>query len=354
MTEDNVLTTNHPLLRPFAKNEVHELLLSQVNRSLSGLEALLPVNPPENSGLIYIAGMPRSGTTLLSQVLSRGLRVGYINNLIARFWEAPGIGVSFSNAILGPDPGERIEFTSRHGNTFQPEGPHEFGYFWTRRLGLDRLSTHFPDEAHLQSLDIEGLIRTMGVLLTAFGRTVVFKNVICAFFAPFLSRITARTLFIYIHRDLPSVVASILKCRYQRYGSYDSYWSLMPSTFRRIIREQNPVRQVWAQVIDSQNEMLDQLTKPGVTALALSYDQLCEKPAEVCRQISLAFRDLGGRLDIRPTEFPGFSKIPDAMREDGWGTIYKEIEDIIAGMETQCRTLSDIICILGRGINIAS
>ena len=43
----------------------------------------------QNYPIIFIVGVPRSGTTLLSQLLIEHLDIGYINNHIAKYWMAP-------------------------------------------------------------------------------------------------------------------------------------------------------------------------------------------------------------------------------------------------------------------------
>ena len=42
---------------------------------------------------LLVAGLPRSGTSLLYQCLASTLDIGYVNNIIARFWKAPVYGI---------------------------------------------------------------------------------------------------------------------------------------------------------------------------------------------------------------------------------------------------------------------
>jgi hypothetical protein len=44
-------------------------------------------------------GVPRSGTTLLYQLIARFLRVGFITNRMARYWMTPIAGAMLSGRI---------------------------------------------------------------------------------------------------------------------------------------------------------------------------------------------------------------------------------------------------------------
>ena len=137
-------------LTRYSANPDDEAWLAALNEHLA--EARLPSvvrGEPSQLPLIYIVGAPRSGTTLLSQVVSRFLDVGYINNLIARFWRRPSVGIHLSRLVLGGGGREQIAFESEHGTTPGAAGPHEFGYFWRHWLQLDAQPTHHLSPAAL-------------------------------------------------------------------------------------------------------------------------------------------------------------------------------------------------------------
>src|SRR5688572_30011389 len=91
-----------PRLPAHEKDAAHERFLLQLNESI----ALMPLDEAvaDSSSqlpVVYIVGAPRSGTTLVSQLLAKYLDVGYINNLIARFWMRPLAGIRLSEICLG-------------------------------------------------------------------------------------------------------------------------------------------------------------------------------------------------------------------------------------------------------------
>ncbi len=107
--------------------------------------------------LIYVVSLPRSGGTLMGQLLCAQLDVGYISNLAARFWLRPSVGIALSSAVLGDDYRNRISFRSKSGRTPAVEDPNEFGYFWTHWLNLNKKKNHKLTGQQREKLDCEGL-----------------------------------------------------------------------------------------------------------------------------------------------------------------------------------------------------
>lgn len=289
-----------PRLREYQIDERQDAWLASLNESLARLElpaAALSAVDASTLPIIYIVGAPRSGTTLLSQLVSRYLDVGYIDNLIARFWLRPSVGIRLSQIVLGSNRRDAIALTSRHGSTTGAAGPHEFGYFWRRWLNLDAAATHHLDERALALLDADGLRDQLRrEILATFARPTVFKNVICGFQAEWLSRVHPRSIFVHVSRDLEPTVASVLRSRFDRYGTYDAWWSLKPSTFEDIRRLPDPVSQVSKQVEDCRREFDLVLARPGVTSIAVQYEDMCRYPGVVLQRICDAVGQQGVTL----------------------------------------------------------
>ena len=254
-----------------------------------------------NLPIIYIVGAPRSGTTLLSQIISRYLPVGYINNLIARFWLRPAVGIRLSEVLIGENGRNEITFQSSFGTTRKIQEPHEFGYFWRQWFNLDQAPTHKLSTTFVNSLDREGLKAALEKeILMSFQRPVVFKNVICGFQASYLTAIHSRSLFIHISRDPLTTAASILKSRKERFGSYDVWWSLKPSSWPFLQHDRDPSTEVALQVYECRREIDEELLKPNVHGLHVTYEELCERPLFVLSQICQALEKMG--YPMKPIE----------------------------------------------------
>lgn len=294
----------------FAKDAQEENFLLALNNLLRDADLPQPHTSQhiERLPLIYIVGTPRSGTTLLSQLISRYLPVGYINNLIARFWSRPSVGIKLSRAILGEDSRQDISFSSTHGTTQGISNPHEFGYFWRYWLKLDQAPTHHLSAQALEAVDWSGLKKALQQeILASFNNPVVFKNIICGFHAAFLTGLHPASLFINIKRDLLTTAASILKVRQERFGSYQVWWSLKPSTYPFDVLGGDAAAEVAMQVIACRQEIDEELSQPGVKSISLTYDELCARPGQVIDRICLKLAEMGQVVQPLSLDFPNLT-----------------------------------------------
>lgn len=289
----------------YVKDEAEEAFLWRLNTVLQQA-ALPPVGhsvPPESLPIVYIVGVPRSGSTVLSQLVSRYLPLGYVNNFIARFWLRPSVGIHLYRTMFDESSRNEIALRSTHGVSDGIHGPHEFGYFWRHWLQLDRSPTHHLTAEAVDRLEREGLKQGLKQaleqeILASFGSGVVFKNVICGFQARFLTQVHPRSLFVLVRRDPLEVATSILNCRQERYGSYEAWWSLKPSTYPFEIAPSDPAAQVARQVLDSQTEFEQELSSPGVQTVEIQYERLCENPAAALQAICTRLGSLDA--DVKP------------------------------------------------------
>ena len=280
----------------YQKDAGDEAFFAALNEHLARFNPPPVATPtePQSHALVYVVGVPRSGTTLLSQLVAKHLDIGYINNLVARFWRNPAVGIRLSQACVGSDVGRQVTLESNQGVTSGVAGPHEFGYFWRHWLRLDDCSTHHLTAAQLAKLDQPGLSQALASITAGFNRSVMFKNVICGLHAKFLTALHPRSLFVWIRRDEESTVRSILQARHNRSGSYQPWWSLKPSTFPFPQLGVDPVVDVVRQVRDCAREFAAELAQPGVNAIEIDYDAMCRNPAAALQQITKATAALGG------------------------------------------------------------
>ena len=125
---------------------------------------------------VFIIGLPRSGSTVTYQAISKYLKVGYITNVAARFWQNPCAGIQLSREIVG-DGREHVTHYSNYGNTVSASDPHEFGHFWKRWVcsgfgGSDELS-----EAQLGEIDWYGLGEEIQRMMTVWPARSVLRRV---------------------------------------------------------------------------------------------------------------------------------------------------------------------------------
>jgi hypothetical protein len=286
----------------------HEHVFRMMNDVLA--TAALPTVPISDATLdvpiVYVVGAPRSGTTLLAQVLCRYLEVGYVNNLIARFWRRPSIGVYLSQALAPSTDREQITLESLRGETYGAAGPHEFGHFWSHWFHLDRAATHRLTPQESVRVDWEGLRETLHTeLLAPFGLPVMFRNIVCGFQAEMLSAIHPSSLFVYIERDSVDTCVSVFRSRESKFGSIDQWWSLRPTALAQL--PSDPLDQIVAQVVETKSELTKILRSLGHNSLMLEYKTLCEKPQGVVDLVLDRLQgNFGSTVEIRghPSPLP--------------------------------------------------
>ena len=309
-------------LAPFAKDEGMEAFLLSLNQRLQTADIFTPAPIVQANELpiVYIVGVPRSGTTLLSQLVSKYLGVGYINNLIARFWLRPSVGVALSNSLLGREGDQQVSMDSRHGTTAGVSNPSEFGYFWRYWLNLDVSPTHHLSSDLLQALDHQGLKNVLeDEILAPFSRPAVFKNVICGFHAKYLSNLHEKSLFVYVQRNLIETSSSILKVRKERLGDYRSWWSLKPSAYLACQKD-DPVEEVAMQALACRREMEKEVFQSGVRAIGFRYEEICANPKSVLETIRSQLSNMGAAVALEdgvPQELKntGASELPSGFVE---------------------------------------
>ena len=101
--------------------------LQKFSLSLDTLESELESGEDEVYSNIFVMGLPRSGSTLLTQILYNNTDLYCTNNLIARFWDTPLVGTQLSKLTI---PKVALsEYETFYGRTFVIDQPHEFSRF---------------------------------------------------------------------------------------------------------------------------------------------------------------------------------------------------------------------------------
>mgnify|MGYP006286900729 CR=1 FL=1 len=253
-------------------------LIERLNEYLPpvpGIEG--PVRP------IFIVGLPRSGSTLLVQLLIAHLRLGYATNLVARFWNQPAFGVALNRA-LSSDPGAVSETDSQYGRTLGYEGHHEFGWFWGR--WFDYADSHRIEPQRWNAIETHALRAELSTMEHAWDRPLIFKNppalsMQIGFFEHFLDE----PLYIYLRRSEPEVAVSLWRARLESREGTGAWFSTRPPDVRELERL-GPEEQVAGQVRSTRQEIEDQLARvPSRRIRQIDYEALVGAPEEELRNL---------------------------------------------------------------------
>lgn len=264
------------------------------NRTLDRIElrGSDPTDAPLRRPPIFVVGAPRSGSTLLYQLLVVRFDVGYLSNLHCRFFGAPSLVERTVGRRLRPP----AVFSSRYGATRGLAAPSECGAYWYRffRKSPQHVPLAEADPARLR--DLRASVRALG---DAAGRPLVFKNLLNSLRLEPLGAALPEALFLVIRRDPAANARSILAARRAIHGDESGWWSAEPPGLERL-RDRPPLEQAAGQV-----EEIAGLVEAARGALGadrfldVGYERLCADPRAALGQISGFAADRGVELAVR-------------------------------------------------------
>jgi hypothetical protein len=275
--------------------------VTALNRALSRIElrkavaAEVPLAHPP----VFIVGAPRSGSTLLYQLVVVRFDVGYLSNLHCRLYGAPSVVERMAGRRLEPPD----VFSSDHGRTEGLAAPSECGPYWYRFFR--RSPQYVPlEEADAGALgDLRASVRALG---NAAGRPVVFKNLLNSLRLEPLGEAFPEAIFLVVQRELADNVASILAARRTVRGDEAAWWSAEPPDVERL-RSQSPEAQAAGQVHGIHELIDDARQRLGADRfLDIAYEHLCADTHAVLSEVSAFASSHGLELALRravPTHF---------------------------------------------------
>lgn len=286
------------------ENEQIDDIIRNANEWLKDMELsfLSSFSEPEGP-VFFIVGAPRSGTTLLLQTIINHFNLGYINNLVARFWNAPVTGAAYFRSVSQSN--KPVSYASRGGFTDGFSGPHEFGYFWKRFFLYGE--THALDKEKHEKIDTITLNREIAGLEKVFGKPMIFKNpAALSLQVDFLGRYIPNSYFIYIRRDPFYIAQSLYLKRIEIFGDAGTWYSVKPDSYLQL-KDRPPVEQVAGQVTDTIRKMeKDIAALPADRVTAFDYESFCPNPARILGQcdplmkyLSPDWREELGKLSFR-------------------------------------------------------
>lgn len=272
----------------YVKPNAEEDFLKQLNETLSAKELDLYTSCLVEHPFLFIFGLPRSGTTLISQLIAHCMDVGFINNFMARFYLAPMHGIRLSRLIYGDE--QKSSFMSDYARTSEITDIHEFGYFWRYWLKKE-LFTGVTQASKIESeIDWPGLKHTLANMQNEFGKPMVFKNIFGSYHLRKMNTVLNRIIYIYIKRDILDSAISILEARRKYNIDMNTWWSYMPVEYEQI-KDLDYWHQIAGQVYYLNRYYATETT--GLSnVITVDYKELTENPSNVLQKVS----DISGEL----------------------------------------------------------
>ncbi len=271
---------------------------------------------------IFIIGPPRSGSTLLYQLLTHRYKFAYLQNQM----EPHNYSIAwFTNKHIDPSIKYSSDFKSVHGQTAKPNGPHEGGYFW-RRFYPRRIHDYVFEHTLSPQEDFE-IINTLKFLSYHYKAPFLSKNMEAGVRLRSIQQLFPNAVYILVKRDPRAVASSLLNVRLDIYGSKETWWSIRPKEYEELTRL--PYHEQLAyQVAYIYKVNFKDIWNPA-QLVAVQYEDLCKSPLATLKalQLQLESRGLGleeNNSDI-PSQFPlrkNFSFTPEEL--DSIENIFRE------------------------------
>jgi hypothetical protein len=315
------------LAAAYQKNAADEDFLAWLNQTLAGPERASYTDRPERFPTVHVLGAPRSGTTLVVQLLASELGIGAISNLAAAFWAAPCTGLRLARKLLGGD--RRSSFVSDYGRTTGLHEPHEFGYFWASHLKYRTMSE--PASPATDPIDWPGLAQVLTHMTEAAGGPLVFKAFMSGFYAEQLVAVLPRTCFVLVVRDPVENALSILEMRDRYSGDRGAWTSVRPREYAWMCTL-SPEEQAAGQALACEAAYRRALAKvPAANTRVVDYASLVADPRGALDDLRALVEAHGPPLSPPPARDLTLSaRLP---RADASG--YAQMASIVAAIRTR-------------------
>ena len=227
---------------------------------------------------VFIIGAPRTGSTILYQLLTNELDVTYIDNFVDIFHRNFLAAFKLSSRLFGSKPHNC--FKSVHGNTWKCglHAPSECGEFWYQWLPRDR---HYITAEDVSDKTIEEIRNNINAPLAHFKKPFVFKNMNAGLRLKLLHKTNPDAKFIFVKRDPVDTAISILNVREKIHGTIDKWWSLIPPGYEELLT-MRPVGQVVRQIYRIEKQIISDLKIfPDESTIEVNYMEIMSSYKDV-------------------------------------------------------------------------
>lgn len=246
---------------------------------------------------ILIVGCPRSGTTLLYEVLTSSLRTAYPTNAASLLYRAPVLATLLAQAL-----------SKEHEPKFKSETGYIAGLLAPSEAGA--LMRHwFTGPQPMAAHDPARLDRIAVALAVAMGGPLVLKNLYLDRAIDLILSAFPGCVILRLRRDPRFTAQSILATRQREFRDQAEWWGPRPAGVEALL-SQSPARQVAWQIVQIENwiDALSRDQRVEGRLFSCGYDELCANPAGVIERFSSFYHQATGtQLSERGASPVGFS-----------------------------------------------
>jgi len=287
------------------------------------LEAYVLKRPaPGNLPPVFIIGAPRSGSTLLYQLLICHFAFSYITNLSSLFYTCPALVTKMTRRFATRYRAE--ELASKYGYVSGLWSPSEAGPLL--RYWLDSGVQYFVSDEERR----EWVRQSIAHIESIMGGPFISKNLNNSMRLPELVEIFPDAIFINLKRKPAYIAQSILLTR-RALSSNDSTWvGVRSPNFEELMKLSNPLEQVVCQIKSIEDHIQTVTEEKGIrNMIEVNYGDVCNDWRSELEDISRKCGQFG--LDLQRIEHKkplGFSlRKSEEQRLNDWE--WEELKGIV-------------------------
>jgi hypothetical protein len=274
--------------------------------------------PQEPSAPGFIVGAPRSGTTLLYQLLVSNYRFAYFTNLASFFYRSPVYFSKRFSLILKRYRSQAHQ--SRFGLVKGLSAPSEAG----------QVFRSWFDEGDFSDDRKERIGAALAAMEKLHQGPFLTKNLYNSFRLEKICEIFPRMVLIYMRRDPLYVCQSLLLSRIQEHGDIDTWFGIKPPDYPEITRK-DPYEQVVCQVNSIEDHIEEAIQKYHITSVVrIRYEDLCKDPRKEIARILQTYASL--EVPVAAID-PCFASQPSMnvkrLTDSQWGELQRALKTIL-------------------------
>lgn len=307
-SEEELIAINTLRNHKYQLNVEDEMFLREMNSCLSAFEERQTSNYQEpKKPVVFIVGLPRSGSSLLYQRLASTNMFSYFNNFTARFWRAPYVGFRLAQILEIVDD-RSLSFTSDYGKTGDGlHSPHECMFFWDRWFARGQVEQEVSKDKWSE-IDGKALKQELAAIERVLEKPLLLKSQFwLTLQIDYLKEIFPNSIYVSTWRNPLYVGQSIAMARKQIHGDLNSWWSVKPKEYDSI-KGLGWADQVMGQVYFTERKMQRSMKSLKENRIVESnYFDLCSSPSTCLDALSEKLRSLGEDVDMdvgRQDSFP--------------------------------------------------
>jgi LPS sulfotransferase NodH len=280
--------------------------------------------PAEFVPPIFIIGAPRTGSTLLYQLLIQRFHLAFFTNLQSFFYGSPAI-IARLTQKLTKSRSLTYPVESKYGYISGALAPSEAGAIFRCWFGEDDITkSDFADRKALSR-------KTIACLSVIESTAFLAKNLYNSIRLATISSVFPEAFFIWIKRDPLYVGQSLLMMRRRLYGSDHIWASVKPYAWEKLVKY-SPFEQVVRQIKGIEDYILQTLTLSGkIGYVQINYQRLCRNPREILDNIAESYRDRTGFELLQKNNLDTLSLVPEdkqRISDADWQLLSDAVERI--------------------------